>query len=80
MLDIKLIRENPEKINELLKRRNPELSVDEVIEVDVKRRQIQAKADELRAQRKKESQKIGELKMKGENTDEIAGKGAGATI
>ena len=31
MLDIKLIRENPEKINELLKRRNPELSIDEVI-------------------------------------------------
>ena len=27
MLDIKLIRENPEKINELLKRRNPALSV-----------------------------------------------------
>ena len=71
MLDIKLIRENPDKINELLKRRNPELSVDEVIEVDVKRRQIQAKADELRAQRKRESQKIGELKMKGENTDAI---------
>ena len=31
MLDIKLIRENPETINELLKRRNPDLSVDEVI-------------------------------------------------
>ena len=30
MLDIKLIRENPEKINELLKRRNPELSIDTV--------------------------------------------------
>lgn len=27
MLDIKLIRENPEKINELLKRRNPDLSI-----------------------------------------------------
>ena len=25
MLDIRLIRENPEKINELLKRRNPDL-------------------------------------------------------
>ena len=25
MLDIKLIRENPEKINEILKRRNPDL-------------------------------------------------------
>ena len=34
MLDIKLIRENPEKINELLKRRNPELSIDEVLNKD----------------------------------------------
>ena len=33
MLDIKLIRENPEKINELLKRRNPELSIDEVLKM-----------------------------------------------
>ena len=28
MLDIKVIRENPEKVNELLKRRNPDLSID----------------------------------------------------
>lgn len=71
MLDIKLIRENPEKINELLKRRNPDLSVDEVLAVDEERRQIQAQADELRAKRKIESQKIGEMKKKGENTDKI---------
>lgn len=71
MLDIKLIRENPEKINELLKRRNPDLSVDEVLAVDEERRQIQAQADELRAKRKVESQKIGEMKKKGENTDKI---------
>ena len=48
MLDIKLIRENPEKINELLKRRNPELSVDKVLEIDVERRKIQTQEDELR--------------------------------
>ncbi len=71
MLDIKLIRENPEKINELLKRRNPDLSVDEVLAVDEERRQIQSQADELRAKRKVESQKIGEMKKKGENTDKI---------
>ena len=59
MLDIKLIRENPEKINELLKRRNPELSIDEVIEIDVERRKVQTEADELRAQRKSESQNKG---------------------
>lgn len=71
MLDIKLIRENPEKINELLKRRNPELSIDEVLTIDEQRRAAQTQADELRAKRKTESQKIGELKKKGENTDAI---------
>ena len=71
MLDIKLIRENPEKINELLKRRNPELSIDEVIKIDEERRKIQTAADELRAKRKKDSQMIGELKKKGENTDAV---------
>ena len=71
MLDIKLIRENPEKINELLKRRNPELSIDAVMQVDVERRAVQTEADELRAKRKAESQKIGEMKKNGENTDAI---------
>ena len=41
MLDIKLIRENPQRINELLKRRNPNLSIDEVLEIDNERRKIQ---------------------------------------
>lgn len=71
MLDIKLIRENPEKINELLKRRNPNLSIDEVIQIDIERRAVQTEADELRSKRKTESQKIGELKKQGENTDVI---------
>ena len=71
MLDIKLIRENPEKVNELLKRRNPELSIDEVLEIDAERRKIQTQVDELRAKRKNESQKIGIMKKNGENTDAI---------
>lgn len=71
MLDIKLIRENPDKVNELLKRRNPELSIDAVLEIDVERRKIQAQADELRAVRKNESQKIGMMKKNGENTDAV---------
>ncbi|MDR1327170.1 MAG: serine--tRNA ligase [Heliobacteriaceae bacterium] len=71
MLDIKLIRENPEKINGLLKRRNPELSVDAVLEIDVRRRKIQTQADELRAARKRDSQRIGELKKAGQNTDTV---------
>ena len=71
MLDIKLIRENPEKINELLKRRSPDLSIDKVIEIDEERRKVQTEADELRAKRKADSQKIGMMKKNGENTDSI---------
>ena len=71
MLDIKLIRENPDKINELLKRRNPELSINEVLDIDVERRKIQTQVDELRAKRKNDSQKIGIMKKNGENTDDI---------
>ena len=71
MLDIKLIRENPEKINELLKRRNPQWSIDEVLQIDEERRKIQTKADELRAKRKSESQKVGMMKKNGENTNKL---------
>jgi seryl-tRNA synthetase len=74
MLDIKLIRENPDKINELLKRRNIDLSIDKVLQTDIERRAMQTQADELRAKRKNESQKIGEFKKQGINTDEIQEK------
>ena len=71
MLDIKIIRENPEKVNELLKRRNPELSIDGILEIDAKRRKVQSQADDLRAKRKKISQEIGMLKKQGQDTDAI---------
>jgi len=71
MLDIKIIRENPEKVNELLKRRNTELSIDEVIEIDKQRREVQGKADGLRAERKNISQQVGILKKEGKDTSEI---------
>ena len=71
MLDIKMIRENPEKVNELLKRRNPNLSIDAIIEIDAKRRKVQTQADELRSKRKNMSQEIGMLKKQGKDTEGI---------
>ena len=71
MLDIKLIRENKDKINELLKHRNSELSVDEIVEIDAQRRKIQFEADDFRAQRKNISQEIGNLKKQGADTTKI---------
>lgn len=74
MLDIKLIRENPEKINELLKRRNSDLSIDEVLELDKQKRELQAKTDNLRSERKKLSQEVGNLKKQGIDTEELQEK------
>lgn len=71
MLDIKLIRENPDEINELLKRRNSSLSIDEVIKIDEERRQVQVQADDLRSQRKTISNQIGAAKKQGQDTSEI---------
>ena len=71
MLDIKVIRENPEKVNELLKRRNPDLSVDAVLKIDEERRKVQFELDNLRAKRKTESNKIGEMKKNGIDTTAI---------
>lgn len=74
MLDIKVIRENPEKVNELLKRRKPDLSIDKIIEIDKERREIQTKADELRSSRNNISKEIGILKKEGKDTTEIQEK------
>lgn len=69
MLDIKLFREDPEKIKEDLKRR-PDfdtLIVDNVIEADNKWRELKRELDELKSVKNKESKAISELKKKGED-------------
>lgn len=70
MLDIKLIRSDSQKINELLQRRNPELNINEVLEIDEKRREVQTCADELRSKRKNLSREIGISIKEGKDTTE----------
>ena len=71
MLDIKQIRNNPEQVNNLLKRRNPELSIDEIIKIDEERRSVQKQADDLRMERKNISGQIGQMKKEGKDTSKI---------
>ena len=62
MLDIKLVRENPELVKENIKKKfqNEKLPlVDEIIELDQKYRASKARGDELRAMRNKVSKEIG---------------------
>lgn len=73
MLDIRLIRENPEEIKRRLATRNGDFaaSIDEIVEVDVLRRELNAKVDELRAQQNKASKDIPRIKKEGGSTDTL---------
>lgn len=71
MLDIKLIRENPEAVNAALKRRKPELSIDEISQLDVKRRELLQEEETLRSQRNQMTQQIAQAKKEGRDTEAI---------
>jgi len=51
MLDIKFIRENKEVVENSAKNKGYDVSIDRLIEVDDKRRQLQVEVDELRTER-----------------------------
>lgn len=71
MLDIKLFRNETEKVKEKIALRgdNPAV-VDEVLELDAKRRELIQQAEELKSERNKASQAIAEKKRNKENADE----------
>ncbi len=62
MIDIRLFRESPDLVRENIKKKFQDhklVLVDEIIELDVKSRQAQVRADELRAEKNKISKSIG---------------------
>ena len=72
MIDIKLIRENRDLVKENIKKKFQDEKlplVDEVYEMDIKVREIQTKADNLKADKNKKSGEIGML-MKDKKIDE----------
>ncbi len=72
MLDIKLIRERPDFVKgELAKRGIDPAEVDRLLEVDQKRRKLQAELDQIRADRKRRAREVGRLPPE-ERADEIA--------
>jgi seryl-tRNA synthetase len=71
MLDIRSIRENPESTNAALKRRNPNLSIDTLSELDARRLTLLKEEESLRSQRNQMTQQIAQLKKQGEDTTTI---------
>ncbi|HIJ98663.1 TPA: serine--tRNA ligase, partial [archaeon] len=72
MIDVNLLRTNPEIAKDSQRRRGIEVSlVDKVLEADKKWRTLKGELDELRAERNKLGEEIGKLKKKGENPVDI---------
>ena len=72
MIDIKLVRENPELVKENIKKKfqNEKIKyVEEVFEKDKKWRSLKKEVDELRHSRNKISQEISELKKSGKDKE-----------
>jgi seryl-tRNA synthetase len=67
MLDPKILRENPEKIRNMLEARNVKFPLDELLSSDKERRELIIKTDELRKKRNDVSLEISRKKKSGED-------------
>ena len=72
MIDIKLIRENPDMVKENIKKKFQDHKlelVDKVLELDSKNREVKLKGDELRSSRNSLSSQIGNLMKSGKREE-----------
>ena len=75
MLDMKLVRSNPELVKENIKKKFQDEKlplVDEVLELDAQFRASKARGDELRQQRNTISKEIGKLMSQGKKDEAMA--------
>ncbi|WP_457637253.1 serine--tRNA ligase [Oceanithermus sp.] len=79
MLDIKLIRENPELVKEGIRKKR-ELDalplVDELLRLDERRRELLAEVESLRSQQKKLAKAVGQAKRSGDSAEDLLAKSA----
>jgi seryl-tRNA synthetase len=70
MLDLKLIRDEPQTVDSALKRRGLAPVSPEILSLDMKRRDLQTRMQDLQQQRNQASKAIGDAKRKGEDAGE----------
>ena len=70
MLDLKLIRSEPERVKTALARRGAAEQVDELLGLDARRRELLPQIEGAQAERKTLSKQIGEAKQRGESGEE----------
>lgn len=71
MLDIKILRTEPERIREALKKRNNDLDITPAIELDQKRRALLVEVEQKKAKQNEISKKVPAMKKAGEDTTQL---------
>jgi seryl-tRNA synthetase len=71
MLDLKLIRSEPERVKAALARRGAAAAVDALLALDARRRELLPEVENAQAERKTLSKQIGAAKQAGEDADEL---------
>jgi seryl-tRNA synthetase len=71
MLEIKFIRDNPEKVKNALKARNNPFDLDAFLQKDAQRRALIQEIEELRSERNRVSETIGQLKKAKQDASEL---------
>jgi len=71
MLDPKIIKDSPQIIRDMLKARNVKFDLDELIDVDQKRREFILKTDELRKKKNQVALEISQKKKAGQDASSI---------
>ena len=72
MLDIKKIRNNPEKAEKLLKRRSSDLSLKKLLELDMVKRQRLVESENMKAEQNRISKQVASLKKQGRDVTDLA--------
>ncbi len=73
MIDIKLVRSNPDFVKQAVRKREMELDnvIDEILEIDAKRRQLSGETDALKAKQNAASKQIPQIKKAGGDVSAI---------
>jgi seryl-tRNA synthetase len=71
VLDIKFVRENTDKVKEALEKRGYDISLEDFLSNEEKRREFLQKAEELRGKRNTVSEEIGKLKRNKEDASAL---------
>ncbi|MBI2183914.1 MAG: serine--tRNA ligase [Thaumarchaeota archaeon] len=67
MLDVKLVREKPDAVREMLRLRKVSFHLDELLDLDVKRRNLITEAQQLKTRRNRVSEEIASLRKQGKD-------------